>query len=401
MALIIQKFGGSSVADTERLFRAAEIIARTFREGNDVVAVLSAQGDTTDRLIAQAAAVNPDAPPRELDALLATGEQASVALGAIALKKLGLEAVSLTGWQAGLLAEGPHGSARAARLDDSRIRAELAKRKIVLVAGFQGINAEGDIATLGRGGSDTTAVALAAGLHADLCQIYTDVDGIFTADPRVVPDARQKQEITYDEMLELATLGAKVLHNRSVAIAKRFSVPLEVLSTFSGRPGTMVHGTPEAGGNAVCGAALERKIVRIAITGLEDTPGAAYRIFALLGREGIAADMLQASMSGGKTRDVVFIVPEKDRRRCEALLRENREALRFEEVAVRTDLAKVSAVGVGLSGNPAVAAQLFSAFFDAGIRIHMAATGEIRISVLVDEADAKRALRAVHAKFFP
>jgi len=401
MALIVQKFGGSSVADAEKLRRAAEILAETYKKGNDVVAVLSAQGKTTDRLLAQAAEVAPDASPRELDALLATGEQASAALGAMAVARLGVPAVSLTGWQAGLRTVGAHGAARVLRLEGDRIARELKKKNLVIVAGFQGFDVRDDVTTLGRGGSDTTAAALAAALHADLCQIYTDVDGVFTADPRVVPSARKLREISCDEMLELASLGAKVLHNRSVELSRRFGVPLEVLSAFSRRPGTVVRGGAALEQPAVSGAALDRSAVRFVLSGLEDTPGAAWRIFSLLGREGVAADMLQASMGGGKTREVAFTVSEKDSRRCEALLRENRDALRFEQIGVRAGLSKVSLVGAGLTGNPAVAAQLFSALFEAGVAVHMVSTGETRVSVLVDEADAERALRAVHAKFFP
>ena len=285
MALIVQKFGGSSVANAERILHVAEIIAKTYREGNDVVAVLSAQGDTTDELLEKAHEINPNASAREMDMLLATGEQQSVALMAMALEKMRCPAVSLTGWQVGLETTSTYGVARIKRVAGTRMREELDRQRIVLVAGFQGINKFGDQTTLGRGGSDTTAVALAVSLKADLCQIYTDVDGVYTADPRKVPTARKLKEITFDEMLELASLGAQVLHNRSVEMAKRYNMNLEVLSSFSGEPGTIVkEAVKQVEKTYISGVASDKDIARLALVGLRDQPGVAYKVFNLLAR---------------------------------------------------------------------------------------------------------------------
>ena len=293
MSLIVQKFGGSSVADADRIRNVARIITETYRKGHSVVAVLSAQGDTTDDLIEKAKEINPSASKREMDMLLATGEQISISLCAMAIERMGYQAVSLTGWQAGMLTDSSYSSARIKRIRTERIQKELDKKKIVLVAGFQGINKYDDITTLGRGGSDTSAVALAAALHADLCQIYTDVDGVYTADPRHVTGARKLEEITFDEMLELASLGAQVLHNRSVEMAKRYNVNMEVLSSFSGKPGTKVKEVVKTMEKIhVSGVAKDKNVARLALIGLADQPGIAFKIFSLLAKKDINVDII-------------------------------------------------------------------------------------------------------------
>ena len=306
MGLIVQKFGGSSVANAERLRNVARIIAETYRAGHQVVAVLSAQGDTTDDLIDKAMEINPKASKREMDMLLSTGEQISCSLCAMALEALGLPVVSLTGWQAGVQTNSAYGSARVKKIRTERIQSELDRNHtIVIVTGFQGINKFGDITTLGRGGSDTSAVALAASLKADLCQIYTDVEGVYTADPRVVPNAKKLEEITYDEMLELASLGAQVLHNRSVEMAKKYRVNLEVLSSFANKPGTKVK---EVAKNMektqISGVAKDKNVARLALVGVEDKPGIAYQVFSLLGKDNINVDIILQSIGRAGTKDI-------------------------------------------------------------------------------------------------
>ena len=309
MALIVQKFGGSSVANAERMFNVARIITETYKQGNDVVVVLSAQGDTTDDLIAKAKEINPKASKREMDMLLSTGEQISVSLCAMALESMGLQAVSLTGWQAGMLTDSNYSAARIKRVRSERIQKELDKKKIVLVTGFQGINKYDDITTLGRGGSDTSAVALAAALHADLCQIYTDVDGVYTADPRKVTGAKKLDEITFDEMLELASLGAQVLHNRSVEMAKRYNVNMEVLSSLSGKPGTKVKEVVKTMEKThVSGVAKDKNVARVALIGLEDRPGIAFKIFSMLAKENVNVDIILQSMGRDASKVISFTV---------------------------------------------------------------------------------------------
>ena len=401
MALIVQKFGGSSVADTARVRNVARIITDTYKKGNDVVVVLSAQGDTTDDLIEKAAEINPNASKREMDMLLATGEQISIALCAMAIEALGYPVVSLTGWQAGMKTNSAYGNARIKRVDGERIQAELDKKNIVIVAGFQGINKFDDITTLGRGGSDTSAVALAAALHASLCQIYTDVDGVYTADPRHVQGARKLDEITYDEMLELATLGAQVLHNRSVEMAKRYSVNLEVISSFSGNPGTKVK---EVVKNVekyhVSGVAKDKNIARLALVGLANEPGIAFKIFSLLAKNNVNVDIILQSIGRGETKDISFTVAKSDMALAQKLLEENRDSIKFDSIEVSDKIAKVSIVGAGMINNPGVAAKMFEALFSAGININMISTSEIKVSVLVDESDADRAVQVIHDRFF-
>ena len=401
MGLIVQKFGGSSVADADRIRNVARIITETYRRGHNVVAVLSAQGDTTDDLIAKAAEINPHASKREMDMLLSTGEQISCSLCAMAIETMGYPVISLTGWQAGVRTNSAYGDARIKRIETERILAELDKRCIVIVTGFQGINKYDDITTLGRGGSDTSAVALASVLHADLCQIYTDVDGVYTADPRLVKDAYKLDEITYDEMLELATLGAQVLHNRSVEMAKRHTINLEVLSSFSGQSGTIVKEVTKTMEKPyVSGVAKDKDIARLAVVGLMDEPGIAFKIFSILARERINVDIILQSIGRGGTKDISFTVRHSDMERAKELLEERQSSIGFDHVDVVDDIAKVSIVGAGMVNNPGVASQMFEALYNAGININMISTSEIKVSVLVNKEDADRAVQAIHARFF-
>lgn len=401
MGLIVQKFGGSSVADADRVRNVARIITETYRRGHKVVVVLSAQGDTTDDLIAKAMEINPKGSKREMDMLLSTGEQISCALCAMAIEAMGYPVISLTGWQAGIRTNSAYGNARIKRVVPERIQTELDKNAIVIVTGFQGINKYDDVTTLGRGGSDTSAVALAAALHADLCQIYTDVDGVYTADPRMVPNARKLEEITFDEMLELASLGAQVLHNRSVEMAKRYNVNLEVISSFSGQPGTKVK---EVAKNMeethISGVAKDKNVARLALVGLEDEPGIAFKIFSLLARSGINVDIILQSIGREDTKDISFTVVKSDMEAAQKVLEENKDIIHFDHIDVSGNIAKVSIVGAGMINNPGVAATMFEALFNADINIHMISTSEIKVSVLVDANDADRAVQVVHDKFY-
>lgn len=401
MSLIVQKFGGSSVADADRVRNVARIITETYQKGNSVVVVLSAQGDTTDDLIEKAQEINPHASKREMDMLLSTGEQISIALCAMCIEGMGYQVVSLTGWQAGMNTDSAYGSARIKRIQTERIQTELDKKKIVLVAGFQGINKYGDITTLGRGGSDTSAVALAAALHADLCQIYTDVDGVYTADPRHVNGARKLEEITFDEMLELASQGAQVLHNRSVEMAKRYNVNLEVLSSFSGHPGTKVKEVVKTMEKThVSGVAKDKNVARLALIGLEDRPGIAFKIFSLLAKQNINVDIILQSIGRDGSKDISFTVARGDAETAKVIMEDNKEAIGFQSVELNDQVAKVSIVGAGMANNAGVACKMFEALFSAGININMISTSEIKVSVLVDEREADRAVQAVHDRFF-
>ena len=401
MALIVQKFGGSSVADADKIRNVARIVTETYRKGHSVVVVLSAQGDTTDDLIEKAREIHPGASKREMDMLLATGEQISISLCAMAIERMGYQVISLTGWQAGMLTDSAYSAARIKRVRTERIQKELDKKKIVLVAGFQGINKYDDVTTLGRGGSDTSAVALATALHADLCQIYTDVDGVYTADPRHVTGARKIDEITYDEMLELASLGAQVLHNRSVEMAKRYNVNLEVLSSFSGKPGTKVKEVVKTMEKThVSGVAKDKEVARIALIGLVDQPGIAFKIFSLLARKNINVDIILQSIGRDGSKDISFTVAEGDAQSARELMEENKEVIGCKAIEVSTEVAKVSIVGAGMANNAGVACKMFEALFSAGININMISTSEIKVSVLVDERDADRAVQAIHDRFF-
>ena len=401
MGLIIQKFGGTSVADAERLRNVAKIITDTYKAGNQVVAVLSAQGDTTDDLIEKAKEINPEGSNREMDMLLSTGEQISVALCAMAIEALGYPVVSLTGWQAGVLTDTAAKNARIKKIDTARLEAELDQKRIVIVTGFQGVDRNQNITTLGRGGSDTSAVALAAALEADLCQIYTDVDGVYTADPRHVKGARKLDEVTYNEMLELATLGAQVLHNRSVELAKKYNVKLEVLSSFTGHPGTKVKGVAKRmEKTAVSSVAKDKDIARIALVGVPNEVGTSFKVFSLLAQNHINVDIILQGIGHEEGKDICFTVAEGDLKKAAELLESHKDELRFTRLETNADIAKVSVVGSGMINNPGVAAKLFEALYDAHININMISTSEIKISVLVDKKDADRAVQAVHDKFF-
>ena len=401
MALIVQKFGGSSVANTERILNVARIITETYQKGNDVVVVLSAQGDTTDDLIAKAKEINPKASKREMDMLLSTGEQISVALCAMAIEAMGFQAVSLTGWQAGVLTDSNYSAARIKRIRAERIQKELDKKKIVLVTGFQGINKYDDVTTLGRGGSDTSAVALAAALHADLCQIYTDVDGVYTADPRHVAGAKKLDEITFDEMLELASLGAQVLHNRSVEMAKRYNVNMEVLSSLSGKPGTKVKEVVKTMEKThVSGVAKDKNVARVALIGLEDRPGIAFKIFSILAKENVNVDIILQSIGRDESKDISFTVSQDDMGRAKEVMLANQDVIGYKRVEASDQVAKISIVGAGMANNAGVACKMFEALYSAGINIHMISTSEIKVSVLVDERDAENAVQAIHDRFF-
>ena len=401
MALIVQKFGGSSVADADRILHVAEIITNTYKKGNDVVVVLSAQGDTTDDLLEKAYQINPYGSAREMDMLLATGEQQSIALMAMAIERLGFPVVSLTGWQVGLETTSAYGAARIKKVSGTRIREELDRKCIVLVAGFQGINKYGDQTTLGRGGSDTTAVALAVALKADLCQIYTDVDGVYTADPRKVKGARKIDAITFDEMLELASQGAQVLHNRSVEMAKRYNMNIEVLSSFTGAPGTIVkEAVKKVEKTYISGVASDKDIARIALVGLRDQPGMAFKVFNLLAREKINVDIILQSIGRSDTKDISFTVSKSNADRAYRLLSENRDALGYDHVDINQDVAKVSVVGGGMVDNPGVAATMFEALYESHINIKMISTSEIKVSVLINKDDTDKAVAAIHDKFF-
>ncbi|HIS49232.1 MAG TPA: aspartate kinase [Candidatus Gallacutalibacter pullistercoris] len=400
MSLIVQKFGGSSVANAERVFNVADIVTSKYKEGNDLIVVVSAQGDTTDDLIAKAKEINPDASKREMDMLLTAGEQMSASLLAMAIEKLGFPVVSLLGWQAGFVTSSAYGNARIKRVVPDRIRKELDKKNIVVVTGFQGINRYDDMTTLGRGGSDTSAVAIAAVMHADLCQIYTDVEGVFTADPRKVPGARKLSTISYDEMLELATLGAQVLNNRSVEMAKKYNIELEVLSSLSRVPGTIVKEETKVEKMLISGVAKDENIARISIIGVPDKPGLAFKIFSKLSAKNINVDIILQSVGRNGTKDISFTVGQDNLKAAIEMLNPYAESLGASSVVYDENVAKVSIVGAGMESHPGVAAEMFEAMFEANINIQMISTSEIKISVLIAAGDADKAVTAVHNKFF-
>ena len=399
MGLIVQKFGGSSVKDRDRIFNVARIVMNTRNAGNDVVVVVSAQGDTTDDLIAKAAEITSDPSHREMDMLLAAGEEISISLLTMALQELGVSAISLTGWQAGFNTDRAYSKARIKRLDTERVESELARNRVVVVAGFQGLNRYDDITTLGRGGSDTSAVAIAAALHADLCQIYTDVDGVYTADPRLVPRARKLDEITFDEMLELASLGAQVLNNRSVELAKKYSVNLEVRSSLTDLPGTIVKEVTDVEGMLIKGVAKDKDVAVISILEVPDVPGASFKVFSLMAQKKINVDIILQSSGKEGHKDVIFTVPLGDAETALALLEENRQRFGCRDIVVDKDVAKVSIVGAGMQSHSGVASRMFEALFEANINIRMISTSEIKISVLIAKADADRAVNAIHDAF--
>lgn len=397
--LIVKKFGGTSVANKERIFNVARRCIEEYKKGNEVVVVLSAMGKYTDELISMAQDINKKPPKREMDMLFTIGEQMSVSLMAMAMESLGVRAVSLNAFQVAMHTTSNYGNARLKRIDSQRIRHELDDGKIVIVTGFQGINKYDDYTTLGRGGSDTTAVALAAALHADACEIYTDVDGIYTADPRVVPNARKLQEITYDEMLDLATLGAGVLHNRSVEMAKKYGVQLVVRSSLNETEGTVVKEDVKVERMLISGVALDRDADRIAVIGLKDEPGIAFKLFDCLAKKNINVDVILQSIGRNNTKDISFTVSDKDVDDAMAVLEANKARLNFEEAKCSKNVAKLSIVGAGMMSNPGVAAKMFECLFNEDININMISTSEIRVTVLIDEKDAERAINAVHEAF--
>ncbi len=401
MALIVQKFGGSSVANAERVRNVASIITDTYKAGNDVVVVVSAQGDTTDDLIEKAAEINPKASKREMDSLLSAGEQMSSALLAMAIEAMGYPVISLLGWQAGFRTDNVYGSARIKTVKPERLKAEIGRKNIVIVAGFQGLNGFDDITTFGRGGSDTSAVAIAAALHADRCQIFTDVEGVYTADPRKVEGTRKLQEITYDEMLELATLGAQVLNNRSVEMAKKYNVEVEVLSSLKRVPGTIVKEVAKMEKMLVRGVTKDTDVARISIIGVPDIPGIAFKVFSKLAAKNMNVDIILQSVGRNNTKDIIFTVSKANGEAAVKTLKESIECLADLDILCDTNVAKISVVGAGMETHPGTASKMFEALFENDINIQMISTSEIKISVLIDLDCADRAVSAVHKAFFP
>lgn len=399
MALIVQKYGGSSVANAQRVANVAKRIIETSQQGNQVVVILSAQGDTTDELIEKASEISKNPSKREMDMLLSTGEQISVALMAMAIAEQGYHAISLTGLQVGIHTDNVHSHARIAEIDGDRVRKELDSGKIVIVAGFQGMNDNGDITTLGRGGSDTTAVALAAALEADLCEIYTDVDGVYTADPRIVPKARKLKDVSFDEMLELASLGARVLHNRSVELAKKYNVNLVVRSSLNQNEGTLVKEVTDLEKMMIKGVAYDKDIARISVMAVRDIPGVAHKIFSLLADAGINVDIILQSIGRGDTKDISFTIARSQLTDTVDLINKNLEFIGAKEVNFTHDVAKISIVGAGMANHPGVAATMFKALAEADINIHMISTSEIKISCLVRSDEVEKAVGAIHESF--
>ena len=398
--LIVKKFGGTSVADKDRIFNVAKRCIRDYEAGNDVVVVLSAMGKYTDELIAKAKDINPNPPKREMDMLFTIGEQMSVSLMAMAMAQLGVRAVSLNAFQVPMRTTSAYGNARLKKIDTERIRRELDDRKIVIVTGFQGVNKYDDYTTLGRGGSDTTAVALAAVLHADACEIYTDVDGVYTADPRLVPTARKLESISYDEMLDLAALGAGVLHSRSVELAKKYGVQLVVRSSLNESEGTIVKGVGKKMERMlISGVALDREADRISVIGIADVPGSAFKLFHTLAKNNINVDIIIQSVGRVGTKDISFTVSHNNLNEAVELLNSCKDQLGFDHIEYNCDVVKLSVVGSGMMSHPGVAAKMFECLYNENININMIATSEIRITVLIPEKDALRAMNAVHDAF--
>ncbi|MBQ4571900.1 MAG: aspartate kinase [Clostridia bacterium] len=400
MGLIVQKFGGSSVRDAERVMNVAQIVTDTYRAGNDVVVVVSAQGDTTDDLIEKAYEINSKPSKREMDMLMASGEQISIALLAMAIEKLGCPAVSLLGWQAGFNTSSAYGTARIKNVKADRLRSEIDRHNIVVVAGFQGINKYDDLTTLGRGGSDTSAVAIAAALRADRCQIFTDVEGVYTADPRKVENAKKLQEITYDEMLELATLGAQVLNNRSVEMAKKYNVELEVLSSLKRVPGTIVKEVTKMEKMLIRGVTKDTDVARISVTKIPNTPGVAFKLFDVLAKHKINVDIILQSVGRDGTKDITFTVSKSNADETLECVKKVFD-IEDEDIICDTTVAKISIVGAGMESHPGTASKMFEALYERDINIDMIATSEIKISVLINLEDADRAVSAIHKAFFP
>ncbi|MGB9886376.1 MAG: aspartate kinase [Moorellales bacterium] len=400
MGLVVQKYGGTSVANAERIKNVAARVAQYYREGHQLVVVVSARGDTTDELIALAKEISPRPPERELDMLLATGEQQSIALVAMAIQELGLPVISLTGPQVGILTDNAHTKARILNVSSERLNAELAKGRIVIVAGFQGVTINNEITTLGRGGSDTTAVAVAAALKADLCEIYTDVDGVYTADPRVVPEARKLRTVSYDEMLEMASLGAQVLQPRAVEFAKQYGVKLHVRSSFNYTEGTIVQ---EVGSMekeiVVTGVAHDRNVAKIGIFGVPDRPGVACRLFSALAQERVNVDMIVQSAMRDERNDISFTVGKDDLPKAVDIVARVKEEIGAQGYVYDDGVAKVSIVGAGMITNPGVAARMFEALAEEGINIEMISTSEIKVSCIIRVEETEKAVRALHRKF--
>ena len=400
MALIVQKFGGSSVKDRNRIFNVARIVANTHNAGNDVVVVVSAQGDTTDDLIAKAGEITHNPSAREMDMLLASGEQISIALLAMALNELGCHAISLTGWQAGFRTDRAYTKARITRLETERISSELERNRVVVVAGFQGLNKLDDITTLGRGGSDTSAVAIAAALHADRCQIYTDVEGVYTADPRKVSNTRKLEEITFDEMLELASLGAQVLNNRSVELAKKYNVELEVISSINPVPGTVVKEECKVEGMLIKGVAKDTDVAVLTVKDVPDVPGMSFKIFSLLAQKNINVDIILQTTGRDGKKDMSFTVPLGDAESAVAALKNATSRIGGGDVNVDKGCAKVSIVGAGMQSHSGVASKMFEALSNNNINIKMISTSEIKISCIIDREDADKAVSSIHDMLF-
>lgn len=397
--LVVKKFGGTSVGSPEKILNVAGRCIEDYQKGNDVVVVLSAMDQSTDELISLARQVNPRPGKRELDMLMATGEQVSVAMMAMAMDRLGVRAVSLNAFQVPMRTTSAYGSARIRRIERERILRELEDRKIVIVTGFQGINKYGDITTLGRGGSDTTAVAIAASIRADLCEIYTDVDGVYTADPRICKNARKLKEITYDEMLDLSMLGAGVLHNRSVELAKKYGVTLVVRSSYNHSEGTILREDTKMERMLISGVALDKSADRISVLGLRDEPGIAFRLFDTIAKANVNVDVIVQATGRDGTKDISFTCPDESVQDALDALKRDEARLGYRRVDVKTDIAKLSIVGSGMMSNPGVAARMFEALYNEDINIDMISTSEIRITVLVDESDGERAVNAVHDAF--
>ena len=401
MKLIVQKFGGTSVKDAERIRNVASIVTDTYKQGNNVVVVVSAQGDTTDDLIAKAAEITARPTNREMDMLLASGEQISASLLAMCIQDMGYPAISLTGWQAGFLTSSAHTTARIRRVTPDRIRREIDQKKIVIVCGFQGLSRYDDITTLGRGGSDTSAVAIAAAMHADLCQIYTDVEGVYTADPRKVPNAIKLAEISYDEMLELATLGAQVLNNRSVEMAKKYNIELEVLSSYTKAPGTIVKEKVNMEKMLISGVAKDTDVARLSVSYVPDRPGMVFKLFSKLAAKKINVDVILQSVGRDSTKDIAFTVARDKGMEAKEICEQFASSVGAGAVSYDDDVAKVSIVGAGMESHAGVASKMFEALYDRQINIRMIATSEIKVSVIINKDEADRAVAAIHDKFFP
>ncbi|MFK5690548.1 aspartate kinase [Ornithinimicrobium sp. LYQ92] len=407
MALLVMKFGGSSVADADAMRRVAQRVVSAHHAGDRVAVVVSAMGDTTDDLLDLAGQIASGTPPvREMDMLLSAGERISMALLAMAIEQLGVPARSYTGAQAGMRTDTAHGQARLLDVQPGRVRGTLENGAVAIVAGFQGISTDDDITTLGRGGSDTTAVALAAALDADVCEIYTDVDGLYTADPRIVPSARRVTRLTIEETLEMAAHGAKILHLRAVEYARRFQVPLHVRSSFSDKEGTWILvGRPLTEDTMeepiISGIAHDKSLGKVTAVGIPDRPGAAAAVVGAVARAGVAIDMIvqNVSTSNAETSDISFTIPETDGRTAVAAVRELQEQMGFTDVLYTSHVGKISLVGAGMRSNPSVASKLFSALADAGVNIEMISTSEIRISVICDQSNLEDAVRSVHTAF--